>query len=53
MATNKFKVTSITKPKDYQLVYHSNQHGHIWLDAEQRPIPLTQTLTGHIDSIDP
>ena len=53
MATDKFKVTSITKPEDYQLVYHSNQHGHIWLDAKQRPIPLTQTLTGHINSIDP
>ena len=53
MATDKFKFTSITKPEDYQLVYHSNQHGHIWLDAKQRPIPLAQTLTGHIDSIDP
>ena len=53
MATDKFKVTSITKPEDYQLVYHSNQHGHIWFEAKQRPIPLTQTLTGQIDSIDP
>ena len=35
MATDNFKVTSITKPEDYQLVYHSNQHGHIWLDAKQ------------------
>ena len=23
------------------------------MDAKERPIPLTQTLTGHIDSIDP
>ena len=43
----------ITKPEDYQLVYHSNQHGQIWVDAKNRPIPLTQTLTGHIDSTDP
>ena len=53
MASNKFKTISITKPEDYQLVYHSNQQGQIWLDAQDRPIPLTQTLTGHIDSIDP
>ena len=53
MASNKFKTISITKPEDYQLVYHSNQHGQIWLDAKERPIPLTQPLTGHIDSTDP
>ena len=44
---------SITKPEDYQLVYHTSQNGHIWLDAKHRSIPLTQTLTGHIDSTDP
>ena len=54
----KFKIStnqyiSITKPEDCQLVYHTSQNGHIWLDAKHRPIPLTQTLTGHIDSIDP
>ena len=54
----KFKIStnqyiSITKPEDYQLVYHTNQNGHIWLDAKHRPIPFTQTLTGHIDSTDP
>ena len=49
----KFKTISITKPEDYQLVYHSNQQGQIWLDAKKRPIPLTQPLTGHIDSTDP
>ena len=53
MASNKFKTIPITKPEDYQLVYHSNQHGQIWLDAKNRPIPLTQTLTGHMDSTDP
>ena len=53
MASNKFKTIPITKPEDYQLVYHSNQHGQIWLDAKKRPIPLTQPLTGHIDSTDP
>ena len=53
MATKKFKTISITKPEDYQLVYHSNQHGQIWLDAKDRPIPLTQPLTGHINSTDP
>ena len=53
MASNKFKTIPITKPEDYQLVYHSDQNGQIWLDAKNRPIPLTQTLTGHIDSTDP
>ena len=53
MASNKFKTIPITKPEDYQLVYHSNQHGQIWLDAKDRPIPLTQPLTGHINSTDP
>ena len=47
MASNKFKTIPITKPEDYQLVYHSNQHGQIWLDANNRLIPLTQTLAGH------
>ena len=51
MSTNQY--IPITKPEDYQLVYHTNQNGHIWLDAKKRPIPLTQTLTGHIDSTDP
>ena len=48
MASNKFKTIPITKPEDDQLVYHSNQHGQNWLDAKNRPIPLTQTLTGHL-----
>ena len=52
MATKKSKLISITKPEDYQLVYHSNQHGQIWVDAKDRPIPLTQPLTGHINSTD-
>ena len=51
MSTN--QCISFTKPQDYQLVYHTNQNGHIWLDAKDRPIPLTQTLTGHIDCTDP
>ena len=51
MSTNQY--IPITKPEDYQLVYHTNQNGHIWLDAKNRPITLTQTLTGHIDSTDP
>ena len=53
MATKKFKAIPINKPEDYQLVYHSNQQGQIWLDAKDRPIPLSQPLTGHIDSTDP
>ena len=51
MATNQY--ISITKPEDYQLVYHTNQTVHIWLDAKHRPLPLNQTLTGHINSTDP
>ena len=51
MDNNKFPPT--TKPEDYQLMYHSNTDGHIWVDAQKRPIPLTQQLTGHIDTVDP
>ena len=46
------KFPPITKPEDYQLIYHSNTDGHIWVDAKGRPIPLTQ-LTGPIDAVDP
>ena len=53
MASNKFKTIPIIKSEDYQLVYHSNQHGQVWLDANNRPIPLTQTLIGHINSTEP
>ena len=51
MDNNKFP--PITKPEDYQLIYHSNTDGHIWVDAKGRPIPLTQQLTGHIDTVGP
>ena len=47
------KYPPITKPEDYQLIYHSNTDGHIWVDAKGKPIPLTQQLTGHIDTVDP
>ena len=50
MGNNKFP--PITKPEDYQLMYHSNTDCHIWVDAQGRLIPLTQ-LTGHIDTVDP
>ena len=51
MDNNKFP--PFNKPEDYQLMYHSNTDGHIWVDAQRRPIPLTQQLTGHIDTVDP
>ena len=51
MDNNKFP--PITKPQDYQLIYHSNTDGHIWVDAKGRSIPLTQQLTGYIDAVDP
>ena len=47
------KYPPITKPEDYQLIYHSNTDGHIWVDAKGKPIPLAQQLTGHIDTVDP
>ena len=43
MASNKFKTIPITKPEDYQLVYHSNQHGQIWLDAKDRQMNQPQS----------
>ena len=40
-------------PEDYKLYYHMSSEGHIWLDAENNPIPLNSQLVGHIESIDP
>ena len=30
-----------------------NEEGHVWLDAKNSPILLTQPLVGHIDAKDP
>ena len=47
------KYPPITKPEDYQVIYHSKTDGHIWVVAIGRPISLTQQLTGHVDTVDP
>ena len=43
----------VYKPDDYKTFYHMSPEGEIWLDAKNRPIPLTLPLTGHIQSMDP
>ena len=40
-------------PGDFKLYYNTNEEGHVWLDAKNSPILLTQPLVGHIDSKDP
>ena len=44
---------NITCPEDYQKYFHVNEHGHVWLDGRNNPIPLTQKLTKRINSILP
>ena len=40
-------------PDDFKLYYHTNEEGHVWLNAKNGPILLTEPLVGHIDSKDP
>ena len=37
----------------FKLYYHTNDEGHVWLNAKNSPILLTEPLVGHIDSKDP
>ena len=36
-----------------KLYFHTNEEGHVWLNAKNSLILLTQPLDGHIDSKDP
>ena len=36
-----------------KLYYLTNDEGHVWLNAKNSPILLTEPLVGHIDSKDP
>ena len=47
------KTPILDGPDDFKLYYHTNEEGHVWLDAKNSPILLTQPLVGHIDSKDP
>ena len=47
------KDPKILSPDEYQKYYHTRPEGHLWLDAKKNFIPKTQTLTGHIESVDP
>ena len=49
MANNDPKILS---PDEYQLHYYASPEGHLWLEAKKNLIPKTQTLTGHIESVD-
>ena len=47
------KTPILDGPDDFKLYYDTNEEGHVWLDAKNSPILLTQLLVGHIDSKDP
>ena len=47
------KTPKLDGPDDFKLYYHTNEEGHVWLNAKNSPILLTQPLVGHIDSKDP
>ena len=47
------KTPILDGPDDFKLYYHTNEEGHVWLNAKNSPILLTRPLVGHIDSKDP
>ena len=47
------KTPILDGPDDFKLYYHTNEESHVWLDAKNSPILLTQPLVRHIDSKDP
>ena len=48
------KAPKILSPDEYQKYYHTSPEGHLWLDAKKNLIILkSQTLTGHIESVNP
>ena len=47
------KIPVLDGPDDFKLYYHTNDEGHVWLNAKNIPILLTEPLVGHIDSKDP
>ena len=44
------KIPVLDGPDDFKLYYHTNDEGHVWLNAKNSPILLTEPLVGHIDS---
>ena len=47
------KTPVVDGPDDFKLYYYTNEDGHVWLNAKNSPILLTEPLVGHIDSKDP
>ena len=43
----------IMGPQDYQRFFHMSSEGLVWLDKKGNPIPLSQLLDVHEDTIDP
>ena len=43
----------ITGPEDYQMFYHMSSAGLVWLDKKGNPIPLSQLLDMHVETIGP
>ena len=42
------KTPVLDGPDDFKLYYHTNDEGHVWLNAKNSPILLTEPLVGHI-----
>ena len=45
--------TKILVPQDYQKFFHMSSEGLVWLDKKGNPIPLSQLLDMHVETIDP
>ena len=45
------KTSILDGPDDFKLYYHTNEEGHVWLDAKNSPILLTQPLVGHTQKL--
>ena len=45
--------TKILGPQDYQKFFHTSSEGLVWLDKKGNPIPLSQPLDMHVETIDP
>ena len=42
----------INGPQDYSKFYHTSSEGLVWLDGKGNPIPLSHTLSAHVEAID-
>ena len=43
----------IAGPEDYQKFYHMSSAGLVWLEKKGNPIPLSQLLNMHVETVSP